>query len=171
MATSVSELLYPCYFTLLYFTLFYALPFVVINDDDDDDDDDDDANCPLQMFKNNAQNSTNTCDFKGKIQRMFLWAGTWPLPRWTTVRSSPHPAMLSDPPLRPHQKSSQIYAYKSQIQLRYLVRSWSTTSFEPDSVMEFGSWWRGSAVEHWSLADVLSLSEDRQTDRQTETSV
>ena len=27
---------------------------------------------------------------------------------------------------------------KSQIPLRYLVRSWSPTSFEPDSVMEFG---------------------------------
>jgi len=26
-------------------------------------------------------------------------------------------------------------------------------SYPPDS-----SWWRGSAVEHWSLADVLSLS-------------
>jgi len=27
---------------------------------------------------------------------------------------------------------------KSQIPLRYLVRSWSATSFEPASVMEFG---------------------------------
>jgi len=27
---------------------------------------------------------------------------------------------------------------RSQIPLRYLVPSWSATSFEPDSVMEFG---------------------------------